>query len=76
MAKHGDFGTLPRAQAGDRPDEPVFSPCPFCKSEEISLLRDGSHYDGPKWVECLACGGRGGRRNTQLEAIQVWERRA
>jgi len=76
VSDHGTFGTLPRAQAGDRPDVIALSPCPFCESEEVSLFRDGSYYAGPEWIECLACGGRGGRRETGAEAISAWERRA
>jgi Lar family restriction alleviation protein len=76
MAKHGDFGTLPRAQAGDRPDVIVLLPCPFCGNRvEVEVARDARWVTGHFYVACGECGARAGKRDDHAGAIEAWQRR-
>ncbi len=48
--------------------------CPFCKEKkEISTMR----YTGYKWqVICLKCGACGPYKDSEIEAIKAFSRRA
>lgn len=72
---HGQFGTLPRAQAGDRPDAIALPSCPFCGGLEIAPMRDARWVNGHHYVMCLECGGRAGERELKDDAIAAWEQR-
>ena len=57
----------------------LFSPCPFCGSEEIELIEYSDHEleTGYSWtefyVECLKCECNGSKCETEQEAYDYWQ---
>ena len=47
-------------------------PCPFCGSSNIHLAQD----DDLHWCGCTSCGVEGPFRDSRINAIKVWQRRA
>lgn len=45
-------------------------PCPFCKSDDISLVQD----DWMHWCCCCQCGVEGPVRDSRINAIKAWQK--